>query len=767
MLATVYTRAGRALRVPLQGAGPGRPPGCVRHPEQQFMRWFNRQVAANPGFSQQVKSILLVVGHQECTSCQQALVRFLRRFKLGHRLRLLAADAAAGCGCAHCQTPGSRPPQEEELSGEVGRPGRVVGRGIGLLGRRARTRTLVRPGGPVMGGRRALFAAPAPAACATPAGPRPTLRLGARGELVRHLQCRLNFHRVNLPQPLVEDGDWGSKTQAAVRRFQQGKGLAADAVVGPQTWAQLDGSPPVAPPVTPPAPGTTTSVSQVRFRSGADINAFFLAKTGQDFVDWFRGRVGGRGAWVNRHQSAVTMPATAAVKQRFERFWDGIPLVFNSPQINFAQFAALQSIIINETGGQMQPLAERVGTAGHPGIAYAFDQIPKRKVSYNKKPNNTAYALFNDPDYIRAHGQKALASRLVSTQDGRWAGAAYPVGDFPTSPDPAVTGFVLEADFYKFRGRGYIQTTWRNAYERLIRTLQGYTGSDAIMLGYRRAWQNLAPAAAATKSSNDDWDTLFMQSPEFSLTALRVFFGSKSDSINHAAVGDWTSIRQVARDVMGTQAYMNLFEARVRQLFATLGAAPAPVGPAPGPGSGTVPVPAATTGETARREAIIHHARRMMAPPTIEAKLRDENGFRKGWRQLKAIFELAAPAYIRPGWEEANLKRSVSVSNQAGIPHWCGIFAVWATRAAGLNVGTWQIGTGISRTPGFRQISPAQVKKGDVGYVNQPFQHHFLVREVHPDGTIDTIDGNSAGTSTVSTKSRVPLRSIDLFFSAF
>ena len=59
------------------------------------------------------------------------------------------------------------------------------------------------------------------------------------------------------------------------------------------------------------------------------------------------------------------------------------------------------------------------------------------------------------------------------------------------------------------------------------------------------------------------------------------------------------------------------------------------------------------------------------------------------------------------------------------------------------------------------------MKRGDIGYINQPYQHHFIVREVNPDGTIDTIDGNSAGTSTVSTKSRVPMRNITGFFSAF
>jgi peptidoglycan hydrolase-like protein with peptidoglycan-binding domain len=38
---------------------------------------------------------------------------------------------------------------------------------------------------------------------------------------------------------VVVDGDFGDQTDAAVRAFQQKKGLAQDRKVGPQTWAAL------------------------------------------------------------------------------------------------------------------------------------------------------------------------------------------------------------------------------------------------------------------------------------------------------------------------------------------------------------------------------------------------------------------------------------------------------------------------------------------------------------------------------------------------
>jgi lysozyme len=69
----------------------------------------------------------------------------------------------------------------------------------------------------------------------------PTLRQGSRGEHVRRLQqamARAGFD----PGPV--DGEFGPKTSAAVRAFQQAKGLQADGIVGPRTWAALQPSEP-------------------------------------------------------------------------------------------------------------------------------------------------------------------------------------------------------------------------------------------------------------------------------------------------------------------------------------------------------------------------------------------------------------------------------------------------------------------------------------------------------------------------------------------
>lgn len=68
---------------------------------------------------------------------------------------------------------------------------------------------------------------------ATPGGAagRATLRRGSQGELVRTLQRKLG---------LKDDGNFGPRTEAAVREFQRRQLIVPDGIVGPKSWAALD-----------------------------------------------------------------------------------------------------------------------------------------------------------------------------------------------------------------------------------------------------------------------------------------------------------------------------------------------------------------------------------------------------------------------------------------------------------------------------------------------------------------------------------------------
>ena len=62
---------------------------------------------------------------------------------------------------------------------------------------------------------------------------RPTLRRGAKGDLVKTIQAKIG---------VASDGNFGPGTEAAVRAFQRARNLVPDGIVGPGTWKALDGA---------------------------------------------------------------------------------------------------------------------------------------------------------------------------------------------------------------------------------------------------------------------------------------------------------------------------------------------------------------------------------------------------------------------------------------------------------------------------------------------------------------------------------------------
>ncbi len=84
----------------------------------------------------------------------------------------------------------------------------------------------------------AKLTAAAPKPAPAPSGGTPTLRQGAKGDAVKNLQNRLRAHGHNVSV----DGAFGPATRAAVVAFQKSKGLTADGIVGPATWAKLNGT---------------------------------------------------------------------------------------------------------------------------------------------------------------------------------------------------------------------------------------------------------------------------------------------------------------------------------------------------------------------------------------------------------------------------------------------------------------------------------------------------------------------------------------------
>lgn len=77
---------------------------------------------------------------------------------------------------------------------------------------------------------------PVPQPTPEPSTGHKTVQRGSKNDDVKDLQNKLN----TLGYSLKVDGEFGPKTDGAVRDFQKSYGLVVDGIVGPKTWAKLD-----------------------------------------------------------------------------------------------------------------------------------------------------------------------------------------------------------------------------------------------------------------------------------------------------------------------------------------------------------------------------------------------------------------------------------------------------------------------------------------------------------------------------------------------
>lgn len=99
------------------------------------------------------------------------------------------------------------------------------------------------------------------------------------------------------------------------------------------------------------------------------------------------------------------------------------------------------------------------------------------------------------------------------------------------------------------------------------------------------------------------------------------------------------------------------------------------------------------------------------------------------------------------------------MGNPTGIA-WCGGFALWALKQAGLTEANWEIGKGFAS----RLLNTTKTPQpGDIAYYDQPFQHHAIVEKV--DGNnVYTIDGNQSPGEQVLERVR-PLNAATAYYS--
>jgi hypothetical protein len=324
-------------------------------------------------------------------------------------------------------------------------------------------------------------------------------------------------------------------------------------------------------------PGPPVSEAAIDFCSGvtletcSEIDDYFHREKAQSYIKWFNATLGNKSPW-----GGVQLVDTAQNELGFHRFWNRINQIFGG-SINLIQFVSLMSILSNEVRGDFTPQAEKMGVSGHPGIAYLFDRIQGTKRSYNTLAGNqTALQCFNNDAYIAAHRNLAGSDRFARTTDIRWSGEAWPP-DVPSSRDPSVTGFLQEADFMKFRGRGFIQTTGRANYAGLVEFVQQYGGDNSTLTFYKRRWKDKPVDQVAFENTNHDWDTLFQQTDLIIAAEAVRLHNVKSGGylalspepalLNGTAKGSlyWMGLR-----ISGSSSYANTFRERVGAVLSAI-----------------------------------------------------------------------------------------------------------------------------------------------------------------------------------------------------
>lgn len=113
---------------------------------------------------------------------------------------------------------------------------------------------------------------------------------------------------------------------------------------------------------------------------------------------------------------------------------------------------------------------------------------------------------------------------------------------------------------------------------------------------------------------------------------------------------------------------------------------------------------------------------------------------------IDARAQIVAIAEAEIGLQDPDKYWQLVCPQLMGNPHkvaWCGGFALWCLRQAGLTDWSWQVWSGPGTPSGFlyHLLPTRHPKPGDMAYFFAN-QHHAIVKAYHGD-SVDTIDGNS------------------------
>lgn len=297
-----------------------------------------------------------------------------------------------------------------------------------------------------------------------------TLHKGDQNEFVTDVKKQLIqiglLDSSELTDSRYEPSEYDQNTFNAVLNFQRESGLSVDGVVGTQTWFRLM------------VPRKTSMV--MFFNKSIFFNHNY------------------KGTNIFNNQPTLLFMNRLNLLPFLEIFSD-VKRLTGKEQISLNEFVAHFSIMYNETGG-LNAFAE-IGKA-----PYMFGTNGGRKFSYNNPKMSGAYSNMGN---IPAGDQLKVRGVISSDADvQKWNGIVYPT-DAPSEVKKAAE----ECDFYKFRGRGLHQLTFRENYE---------TYANPILKSLLNK--------GVDELSNAELDDIFKNQPEIYTQVFRNFITKQAGS---------------------------------------------------------------------------------------------------------------------------------------------------------------------------------------------------------------------------------------------